>query len=218
VHFFWIYFFFLWFNLPSWLRVEERNRLKKEILIAYQKGDAEEVITRARIYQSISTIVEPDIRWMASQALLKLNQKELARNELNQLLARTDGRFLSDVYVSLARLTLQEKDTAQSILFLEKAILEDPEHTTAQFNYELLKKLYQPQGNPPPPKGANQIPQEGGDVVLSPEKDASLSNDPPTRIPRERALQMLDNLRANERSNGISKKNTTSPTNPKNDW
>lgn len=217
MHFFWIYFFFLWFNLPSWLRVEERNRLKQEILQAYQAGDAEEVVTRTRIYRTVSTIIEPDIRWMASQAFMQLNQTDLARQELEQLLNRTEGRFQADVYVALARLSLTEKDTAQSIQLLEKAILGDARHTTAQFNYELLKKLYQPQGNPPPSKSPSQAP-EGGEVVLSPEKEANLSKDPPTRIPRERALQMLDNLRANERSAGITKKNTASPTNPKNDW
>jgi len=217
VHFFWLYVFFFWFNLPSWIRVEERNRLKKEILHAYQTNNQTEVVTRAKIYQSISTVIEPDIRWMAGQAYLELNQWDLARREFDQLLPRTEGTFRSQVFVAQARISLYEKDTAQSILYLEQAILEDPIHRTARFNYELLKKLYQPHTEQPP--SAENLPSpQGGEVVLSPEKEATLSPDPPTRIPRDRALQMLDNLRSNERSSGLPKKNTSSATNPKNDW
>lgn len=218
MHFFWLYLFFLWFNLPSWIQVEERNRLKKEISQAYQAKNYTEVITRSQIYRTTSTIIEADIRWMTGQAYLELNQLDLARYEFNQLLPRTEGTFRSNVYVAQARVYLQEKDTAQSIQSLEQAILEDPLHKTAQYNYELLKKLYEPGNLPPPPPPDDAPAPSDGEVILSPDKDAALAQDPPTRIPRERALQMLDNLRANERSGGLSKKNTRSPTNPKNDW
>lgn len=217
MYLFWTYLFFFWFNLPSWIRVEERNRLKKEILQAYQTKNQPEVVTRAKVYQTISTVIEPEIRWMVGQAYLDLQQWDLAQEEFTQLQRRTEGPFRSDVYVAQARLSLAQKDTAQSLLYLEQAILENPTHPVAQYNYELLKKLYHPGSENPPPPPPSPNP-EGGTVVLSPEKEANLSPDPPTRIPRERALQMLDNLRSNERSIGTSKKKSGSTTNPKNDW
>lgn len=185
--------------------------------MAYQSRNYIEVVTRMKIYQSISTLIEPDLRWMAGQAYLELNQWDLARQEFDQLLPRTEGTFRSNVFVAQARVSLFEKDTAQSIQFLEQAILEDPAHLTAQYNYELLKKLFQPPADPS--STPTQAPSPAaGQVIVSAEKEAALPQDPPTRIPRERALQMLDNLRSNERSMGISKKNAGSTTNTKNDW
>lgn len=212
------YLFFLIQNFSSISSIEQRNRLKNVIENAVKENKPQDIVRAYAAYISISTIVEPEIRMIAADAYFQLGDFDQADRLLSKLSKIKEPATRSRILTQQSLLLVAQGDTSGAIQQLVFAIQENPANDIARFNYELLKKLYNPSAPPPPmetPETAQNTPQS---VEQSPEKEAELASNTPSRISRETALQILENLKANERQGFAPKKMTISSEKTENDW
>ncbi|MFN3589137.1 MAG: tetratricopeptide repeat protein [Spirosomataceae bacterium] len=212
------YLFFLFQNFSSISSIEQRNRLKNNIEMAVKENKPDDIIRAYSSYILISTIVEPEIRMIAADAYFQVGDFEQAELLLSKLSKIKRSTTRSRILTQQSLLLVAQGDTSAAIQQLVFAIQENPANDIARFNYELLKKLYNPSAPPPPittPESAKNQPES---VENSPEKEAELASNTPSRISRETALQILENLKTSERQGFAPKKMTISSEKTENDW
>jgi hypothetical protein len=83
----------------------------------------------------------------------------------------------------------------------------------ARYNYELISKLYKPKASPPPEQQQSKQNQE---ILASDKKEQDLDEYTSKKISKEKALQLLEDLKNSEIKILISKKN--SKQNLEKDW
>ena len=212
------YLFFLFQNFSSISSIEQRNRLKTSIEKAVKENKPDEIIRAYSSYISISTIVEPEIRMIAADAYFQVGDFEQADLLLSKLGKIKNSTIRSRILTQQSLLLVAQKDTSSAIQQLVFAIQENPANDIARFNYELLKNLYNPTAPPPPMTTPESIKDQPENTVNSQEKEADLVSNTPSRISRETALQILENLKASERQGFAPKKMTISSEKTENDW
>ena len=212
------YLFFLVQNFSSISSIEQRNRLKNTIEEAVRENKPNDVIRAYTSYILISTIVEPEIRLIAADAYFQVGDFEKANILLSKLGKIKRPNMRSRILTQQSLLLVAEGDTSAAIQQLVFALQENPSNEIARFNYELLKKLYNPSAPPPPIDSPETATKQPEDVANSLEKEAELTSNTPSRISRETALQILENLKASERQGFAPKKMTISSEKTENDW
>jgi hypothetical protein len=80
------------------------------------------------------------------------------------LVSLKEPRLASTTYSQLGIIFCTEKDTAKALSLFKEALILKPDNEIARFNYELLKRQYNPKvnkaQNAPKPNKSQQIPQQ----------------------------------------------------------
>lgn len=180
---------------------EETVRIQTAIEDSFVEEEYEAVILLYDSLKQNSPLIPPAISLTAAQAAQQLQDTAFSKPIYRQL-ANLNLMHISSVALNqLGVQAYRDKDYQTSLNFFKKALNNNSEYTSARYNYELVYKMY-------PPRSRNistqnqvseeQFEQQTKLTEQDNEKKDLLSQTVPPRMERERALQLLDAMRANE--------------------
>lgn len=156
------------------------------------------------LYDSLkqrSPLIPPAISLTAAQAAQKLRDTTFSKPLFRQL-AELNLPHISTIALNqLGVQAFRDKDFQQALVFFKEALNDNPDYTKARYNYELTYKKHPPHNRNSAVRdqvNEEQLEQQAKVTEQDAEKKDLLSQSVPPRMERERALQLLDALRANE--------------------
>ncbi len=203
MHFFIYYIIFFLLNPRFYTNIEQKNRYIDEFNQKMEARDFKGAITVFERLEEVHRVIDIHLRLDAAHAYFALGDTSAARINYEFSRDLNDPGPSSVSRNQLAILALMRKDTASALDFFRSAVERDPRLQEARFNYELISRLYQ--GKAPP------VPLEeerNRQVTTSDEREEELDRYVSENISRERALQLLDNLRISESKGMIPRKNS----------
>lgn len=190
---------------------------------SFVTGNYERVLTLYDSLKQQSPLIPPAISLTVAQAAHKLQDTTLAKPLYRQL-AALNLAYISTVALNqLGVLAYQERQFETALVYFRKALDKNEAYTKARYNYELVYKKY-------PPQDKNQVAQANEETnkerleqqtnvtEQDNEKKDLLSQAVPPRMERERALQLLDAMRANELQGMSLRPMGSSREKPKRNW
>jgi len=203
VHFFIYYIIFFLLNPQFYTNIEQKNRYIDDFNRKMEARDFKGAIAVFERLEEVHRVIDIHLRLDAAHAYFAAGDTSAAR--INYELSRdlSDPGQSSVSRNQLGILALMRKDTATALDFFRSAIERNNSLQEARFNYELISRLYRKKA-PPRPLEEDRSTQ----VVTSDEREEELERYISENISRERALQLLDNLRISESKGVIPKKNS----------
>ena len=203
MHFFIYYIIFFLLNPRFYTNIEQRNRYIDEFNQKMAARDFQGSIAIFERLEEVHRVIDIHLRLDAAHAYFAVGDTSAAR--INYELSRdiSDPGQSSVSRNQLGILALMRKDTATALDFFRSAIERNNDLKEARFNYELISRLYHRKA-PPTPLEEERNTQ----VVTSDEREEELGRYVSENITRERALQLLDNLRMSESKGLIPGKNS----------
>lgn len=175
------------------------------IQAALQENFAEEqygrVIVLYDALKQISPLIPPAISLTAAQAAQQLQDTTYAKPIYRQLAPLNLPQISTVALNQLGVLAYQDKDFQAALSFFRRALDNNADYTNARYNYEFVYKKYPPQNRNSTTRdqiSEEQFEQQAKVTEQDAEKKDLLSQTEPPRMERERALQLLDAMRANE--------------------
>ncbi|MCD8538876.1 MAG: hypothetical protein LRY55_03250 [Leadbetterella sp.] len=193
MHFFIYYIIFFLLNPRFYTNIEQENRYIDDFNQKMETRDFKGAIAVFERLEEVHRVIDIHLRLDAAHAYFALGDTSAAR--INYELSRdiSDPGQSSVSRNQLGILALMRKDTAAALGFFRSAIEKNNGLSEARFNYELISRLYHRKAPPVP------LEQERNtEVVTSEEREEELDRYISENISRERALQLLDNLRISE--------------------
>jgi hypothetical protein len=192
--------FLIGLTLPS--EVIERENFIREFNNNFEISNCEEALKYFEAFDKTNQAVPLAIRIKAADCYYILRDTAKMKLQLNKFDKLNSNKYKSVIYNQKASLAAYNGDTLEAINLLKMAIETENNNNFVKRNYELLRKLYKPNDNNPPPNGqssSNQSKsQDGGKISNSNEKEDELENVEPPEIARSQALQLLDAIRSEE--------------------
>lgn len=203
MHFFIYYIIFFLLNPQFYTNIEQKNRYIDDFNRKMEARDFKGAIAVFERLEEVHRVIDIHLRLDAAHAYFAAGDTSAAR--INYELSRdlSDPGQSSVSRNQLGILALMRKDTATALDFFRSAIERNNSLQEARFNYELISRLYRKK-TPPRPLEEDRSTQ----VVTSDEREEELERYISENISRERALQLLDNLRISESKGVIPKKNS----------
>ncbi len=204
MQFFFYYIIFFLLNPQFYTNIEQRNRYIEDFNGKMSAGDFPGAIAVFERLEEVHRVIDMHLRMDAAHAYFAVGDTSAAR--VNYELSRD----LSDAVQSsvsrnqLGILALMRKDTVLALDFFRSAIERNKELEEARFNYELISRLYH---RAAPPRPLEE--ERNTEVITSDEREQELDHYVSENISRERALQLLDNLRISESKGLIPAKNSS---------
>lgn len=193
------YIIFFLLNPQFYLNIEQRNLYVNEFNHAMEVANYPLAIKIFERLESSYKAVDTQIRLDAAHAYFSLGDTSKAK--INYEFSKDlSNKLQSSVSRNqLGLLALMHGDSAQAIDLFKTAIERNENLEEAKFNYELIEKQFKrnsPQSN---------IEQNNKQrVVTSDEKEDELEEYQSEDFSKEKALQLLDNLRENEKKGTLS--------------
>jgi tetratricopeptide (TPR) repeat protein len=211
-----ILIFFFYYQLDG--NIVERNNLKKDLNYSYKKGDYAEVVKIYEKINSISIIIEPEVNLNAAHAYFMTKKIDQSKNIYYDLSKLKKPMLESICETQLAIISCIEKDTTKAIALLANAIELNENNIEARFNFELLRRKFKPET-----KNSNlnqQITQnlKIGKSIKSEDKIDELKSNSSSKITKEQALQLLEELKLQEVKKYNFKKSKNNSKKSKQDW
>lgn len=203
MHFFIYYIIFFLLNPQFYTNIEQKNRYIDEFNQKMEARDFRGAITVFERLEEVHRVIDIHLRLDAAHAYFALGDTSAARINYEFSRDLTDPGQSSVSRNQLGILALMRKDTATALGLFRSAIERDNRLKEARFNYELISRLYRGR-TPPTPLQEEQNTQ----VATSDEREQELDRYVSENISRERALQLLDNLRISESKGMVSRKNS----------
>lgn len=172
----------------------EQNALKERISIALEKNDNNWAIAQYEQLLANSIFIEPEIRYNLSVLYQQKGDLKKAKKHFSLLIKNRNKELSSISYFQLGQIAIFEKDTNQALLDYRKSIQINNENQIACYNYELLKKSYNPLNN----KASPNQDQQQTEVEKSEIKEQNLKKNIIDSLSEEKALQILDAMRNQE--------------------
>ncbi|MFT7272398.1 MAG: tetratricopeptide (TPR) repeat protein [Spirosomataceae bacterium] len=195
------YLIFLKYTLTPLSIQEETVRLQVSIEESFEQEKYDEVID---LYDSLklkTPLIAPALLLTVAQAAQHRKDTAIAKPIYRQLSELGLSGISTIALNQLGVQAYQDKSYQSALAFFKKAINLAPNYTKAQYNYELVYKKH-------PPRSRNtlaenktieeEFEQQAKVTDQDNEKKDLLSQTIPPRMERERALQLLDAMRANE--------------------
>jgi tetratricopeptide (TPR) repeat protein len=192
-------------NPQYFINVEQKNDLKVEFNLSFREKDYEKAIDLYIKLNAISNQLEPELKLNAANSYYILNDTLNARLTYENVLSAPDIRKSALAYNQLGALAIKRNDTLRGLEYFKKAIEQNPDFEVARYNYELMKILYKPKNYLPPPPNFSP---ENVKVESSEEKIEELELYQSKNISKEKALQLLDDLKYSEKKISIKSKNS----------
>lgn len=203
MHFFIYYIIFFLLNPQFYTNIEQKNRYIDEFNHKMEARDFKGAIAVFERLEEVHRVIDIHLRLDAAHAYFALGDTSAARINYEFSRDLSDPGQSSVSRNQLGILALMRKDTATALNFFRSAIERDNRLKEARFNYELISRLYQGK-TPQAPLEQEQNTQ----VATSDEREEELDRYVSENISRERALQLLDNLRISESKGMIPGKNS----------
>lgn len=205
-------FFFL-INPQYFYNIEQKNQLKIEFNEAFQKKDFKKSIQVFEKISRLTNIIDPELSIDVAHAYFENNDTLNARIQYQNAQHSPDLYKSSQALNQLGLLKLLQKDSSSAIEYFKQSLLINPELAAARYNYELIYKLYKP-------KNQNLIAEneqlKKQQVIASNEKEDEFDEYKSDKISKEKALQLLEDLKISETTVNTNKKN--SKTKIEKDW
>jgi hypothetical protein len=192
--------FIIALTLPS--EVVERETFIKDFNDNFDTNNCAEAIKYFEVFDKSKRTVPLAIRIKATDCYYSLRDTSKMKLQINKFDNLRSNKYKSVIYNQKASLAAYNGDTLEAINLLKMGIETENNNNFVKRNYELLRKLYKPNDNNPPPNGQSNNNQykspDGGKVSNSDEKEDELDNIEPPEIARSQALQLLDAIRSEE--------------------
>ncbi len=195
-------------NFKYLTNVEEKNMLKTEFRKLYQTADYEKAILKYRELEDISFLIEPEMRINVANAYFQTGDTLNARKNYQKALNYGNTYINSASLNQLGILAVRTGDSLRALQLFRQAIETEPENNSARYNFEWIRKKYDPPS--PPPSDREKDMSNQGRVEVSEEKEDLLDPYRSQKISREKALQLLDNLKNSENKKLKKTKNSNS--------
>lgn len=203
MHFYIYYIIFFLLNPQFYINIEQKNSYIDDFNSKMLAKDYQGAILIFEKLEDVNRVIDSHLRLDAAHAYYALGDTSKARINYELTKDISDPLQSSISRNQLGLLSLQKGDSSQAISYFKAAIERNGDLSEARFNYELISRLYNPLASPPPlEQSQNQK------VEVSDEREDDLEAYKSENISRERALQLLDNLRTAETKGMISKKNS----------
>ena len=196
---------FILINPQYFTNIEQKNLLKTSFNESFSKKKYTQAIATFEKIEKISKLIEPELRIDASNAYFICKDTLKARINYEHLLNAHNPLQMSQALNQLGSLAVLHKDSAKALEFYRRALEVNNEMREARFNYELIKNLYKPKFTPPPPKESNKTNRN---IQASDKKEEEFDQYKSKNISKERALQLLEDLKTSEMKIMMNKKNT----------
>lgn len=196
-------------NLKSLTNISARNSLKDEAEKAFKQKDYYKAILRYESLKTSSFTFEPEARLNLAHSYFFIKDTTKALQEYRKLIKISDKQIKSTTLIQIGILNCQLGDSSMAMQLFKEAIQKDPSNAVAQYNYELLRKKLPP---PPSQNNNNTQNQQEEKQEAAPEqtekKEDELNSLKPQRMSKDKALQILESMKANELQYLQQKKNT----------
>lgn len=208
----------LWLFSPQYFKnIEQKNLYKTQFNQAYKSREYKKAIEIFETISKTSKIIEPELRIQAAQAYFITNDTLNAKKNYLELENGSDLKQNALINNQLGLLAVLRGDSSSGLKLFQKAIVNQPNLHQARYNYELIYKLYKPRKTPsPPPISTENKKTQDQKTIASDEKIDKLDTYKSEKISKEKALQLLNDLKNSEKIIYSSKKNTSEKS--KKDW
>jgi tetratricopeptide (TPR) repeat protein len=200
-------------NPQFFTNIEQKNTFKYEFNVAFKKGDFRKSIAIFEEIEKVNRLIEPELRLDAAHAYFVTNDTLNARINYEHTQDLPNALQASQSCNQLGVLAITRGDSNEGLKYFKKAIGKNIDLEQARYNYELISKLYKPKASPPPEQQQSKQNQE---ILASDKKEQDLDEYTSKKISKEKALQLLEDLKNSEIKILISKKN--SKQNLEKDW
>lgn len=204
--------FFL-INPQFFANIEQKNTYKTEFNLAFRKGNYKKSIEVFEKIENVNRLIEPELRLDAAHAYFVTNDTLNARINYEYTQDLPNELQSSQSCNQLGVLAIIRGDSALGLKYFKKAIEKNTNLDQARYNYELISNLHKPRSSPPPEEQKSKQSQE---IIASDKKEQDLEQYTSKKISKEKALQLLDDLKNSEIKILISGKN--SKRNLEKDW
>jgi tetratricopeptide (TPR) repeat protein len=196
-------------NFQYLTNIEEKNMLKAEFRKSFVQKDYQRAIIKYKELEDISFLIEPEMRINVANAYFLTGDTINARKNYGKTLGLGGSSIQSASLNQLGILAAQSGDSLKALGYFKQAIEVEPENNPARYNFEYVRKKYAPP-SPPPPSVSEDQQISQGKVESSEEKKDVLDPYNQAKISKEKALQLLDNLKNSENKKFKKTKNSTS--------
>ncbi|MBK6978173.1 MAG: tetratricopeptide repeat protein [Cytophagaceae bacterium] len=206
-----IIFFLL--NPQYFYNIDQKNDLKIEFNKAFSEKKYQKSIKIFEKINEISRIIDPELNFDAAHAYFYTGDTLNARIKYETAKNLPDALPSSQALNQLGIISLMAKDSTKALDYFKQSLKINPELNAARYNYELISKLFKPKTN-----NQNSPTQEtqNQEVIASEEKEQEFSEYKSKNISKEKALQLLDDLKNSELKISTNTKN--SKKNIEKDW
>ncbi|CAH0995239.1 hypothetical protein EMA8858_01359 [Emticicia aquatica] len=195
------YIVLLFLNLRSLTNVTQRNILKIEAGKAYTQKNYDLAANKYEYLAKISFNLEPEARLNLAHSYFNANDMTKALIEYKKLLRVSDKNIISSALIQIGVIDVMRGDSIIALGLFKEALQKDNQNKTARYNYELLKKKV-PQNQPPINTNQNNQNENqannGGETEKSEKKIDELDSTIPQKMSKEKALQILEAMKATE--------------------
>ncbi|MCP9767462.1 hypothetical protein EGI22_06030 [Lacihabitans sp. LS3-19] len=198
-----IVFFLL--NPQFFGNIEQQNTLKKEFNEVLLKGEFAKAIGIFEQIENVNRLIEPELRLDVAHAYFAVNDTLNARINYEYLQDNPNNIQAAQAKNQLGILALMKGDSALALKLFKSSMEKNIDNEKARFNFELISRIYHPKFSPPPPQQDQKQSQE---IIASEEKEKELDQYTSNKISKEKALQLLEDLKNSEMKVLISGKNS----------
>lgn len=143
-----IFYIFLWIlDNSSFMRVNLRNKTTEEAQKAYLRGDFSIATSQYQLLSKQSFFTPAEVTLNLANSLFEGKDTLAARIKYAQLAGLKEPLMASTTYSQLGIIFCGQKDTLKALALFKEALILKPDNEVARFNYELLKRRYNPSKN-----------------------------------------------------------------------
>ncbi len=197
---------FILINPQYFTNIEQKNLLKTSFNESFSQKKYIEALATFEKIEKISKLIEPELRMDVSNAYYICNDTLKARINYEHLINVHNPLQRSQALNQLGLLAVLQKDSAKALELYRRALEVNNEMREARYNYELIKSLYKPKFKPPPPPPKSD--NSNRNIQASDKKEEEFDQYKSKNISKERALQLLEDLKTSEMKIMMNKKNS----------
>ncbi len=201
---------------------EEITRVQTTLQESFIAGNYERVLILYDSLKQQSPLIPPAVSLTVAQAAHKLQDTTLSKPLYRQLAGLNLANISTVALNQLGVLAYQDRQFDTALVYFRKALDKNETYTKARYNYELVYKKYPPQDKQPAQANEEtnkeQLAQQVNVTEQDNKKKDLLSQTVPPRMERERALQLLDAMRANELQGMSLRPMGNNSEKPKRNW
>lgn len=195
------YIILLLLNPQFYFNIEQKNKYIEDFNRSMQSSDYKGAIESFEVLQAIDKVVDANVRLMAAHAYFAQGDTLNARLNYEFSKDNSNPEQSSISRNQLGILALIRKDSSEAIRLFKSAIEKDITMSEAKYNFELISRLYNPSS---PPRAVEEEMSER--VIQGQERQKDMDEYQSENISKEKALQLLDNLRISEQKGNVSQK------------
>jgi hypothetical protein len=207
------YIIFFLINPQFFSNIEQKNLLKNDFNEAFRKGNFSKSIDIFERIEKVNRLIEPELRLDAAHAYFVTKDTLNARINYQLTEDLPNNLQSSQSCNQLGVLAIIRGDSTIGLQYFKKAIEKNSDLEQARYNYELISKLYKPKTSPPDQQKQDNKQQ---DIVASEEKEKVFEEYHSNKISKDKALQLLEDLKNSETKILVKSKN--SKQNLEKDW